>query len=177
MSWKRRRWVEAWIQLLFFCRALTNVDDNFLPVLSSEELKSESKWCSAFELLDHFFASTWTGSVTEGTKSSSPCSTSWQWTWNKLTAALAKKMKSECETGKTIFSSFRLPTHWAKRWEEGRYTKQMLFAPSHWDVLRLFILLLMRMKFMQFEPQGRKEGPEDKLYSEDQNCQWKGMKV
>lgn len=103
----------------FFCRALTNVDDNFLPVLSSEELKSESKWCSAFELLDHFFASTWTGSGTEGTKCSSPCSTSWQWTWNKLMAALTKKMKSERKTGKTIFSSFRLPTRWAKRVRRG----------------------------------------------------------
>lgn len=40
-----------------FCRALTKVGDNFHPVLSSEELESETKWCPAFELLGYFFAS------------------------------------------------------------------------------------------------------------------------
>lgn len=39
----------------FFCRALTNMDDNFLPMLNSEELKQKSKWSSSFELLDLFF--------------------------------------------------------------------------------------------------------------------------
>lgn len=35
----------------------------------------------------------------------------------------------------------------------------------------------MRMKVMQFEPQGSKEGVEEKKYDEDQNSQWKEMIV
>lgn len=78
----------------FFCRALTNMDDSFLPMLSREELKQESKWYSVFELLEFFyffFPSPLMGPDTEGKKCSSPCNTSWQWTWNKLMTALAKK--------------------------------------------------------------------------------------
>lgn len=74
-----------------------------------------------------FFSSTWMGPDTEGTKMlltlqyflTMDLKNNW---W----APLAKKIKSEHETGKIIFSSLRLPTHWAKRWEKGRYTKEML---------------------------------------------------
>lgn len=64
---------------------------------------------------------------------------------------------------KKLFSSLRLPTHWEGGLEGGRRgdtRKEMLFAPSHWVVLHLFFLVLMRMKFMQFEAQGIKDGVE-----------------
>lgn len=114
-----------------------------------------------------------------GTKWSSPSNTSWQWTWNTLMAALAEMMKSEHETDKNLFSSLRLPTHSTKGWEERRYSKQMLFAPSHWDVLHLFSYCWWERNSCSLSLGGEKmvQKRQDKKFSEDQNSQWKGMKI
>lgn len=144
----------------FTCRALTKAGDNFHPVLSTEELSqnpNDAQPLSCWVILlpapgwDQAPRG-WSGPHSAVSLANGLQTNWWQhcqrWWSHIVWSAINPFPASRCQ-----------PTG---QWGGGRGDrgKQMLFAPFPWDVIRIFFLVLLRIKSTKFEPWGKRDGAE-----------------
>lgn len=135
----------------------------------------DQKMLSFWAIGSFFFASTWMGPDTEGSKCSSPCSTSWQWTWSKLMAALAKKRWSQsmrlAKPSFPVSGCQPIVLRGGRRGDTPKRCSIPLRGTS------FFLPISDEDEIHAVWASGGLRGAEDKKYGEDQNSQWKGMMV